>query len=178
MALTNLGQVSAASQQECAQDELIIGRVDLESAAVDYGFPLQKLDIRALMWCLVAIHRKKVLGYPIPDAEMLCWVWQYAHYLIITRARGSIVYSSVFKYNSSAFAHYKSRYPKGEMTFEALSRLILNPHVKYDNLWIGQYAEMWDKAIDSQMRLQIARNDAEFEVFKTSLMLANPPPPF
>ena len=63
------------------------------------------------------------------------------------------------------------------MSFTELTCMILNPNVRAGNIWIGDYAKLWDEAILAQVQYQLDQTDATWAVFKTKMEAARKLPP-
>lgn len=124
------------------------------------------------LWALVSLHRRKVLGYAIPDDRMACWIWQFGQHLLVYCKPWSNPHPSPFKYDDKKLLEYNKNYPNGTLTFNRLTQWILNPSMKADGIWIGQYASLWDQAIDAQIQFQLDKTDENWRNFQAKMEVA------
>jgi hypothetical protein len=129
------------------------------------GFPIKSFKTKVFLWSLVSLHRRIALGYRIPDDHLACWMWQFGDHLAKECSPWNPPHPSPFNYDGNKLDDYKRKFPNANLSFEQISRFMLNSRMKADNVFIAQYAHVWDKAIDAQIRYQLVNNDNNWNDF-------------
>jgi hypothetical protein len=77
-----------------------------------------------------------------------------------------------FKYDDTRLKEYQTKFPKGSLDFNRLTQLVLNPNMAANGIPIGQYASLWDEAINAQIQYRLDKTDAKWAVFKNKMEAA------
>ncbi|KAF2125476.1 hypothetical protein P153DRAFT_400287 [Dothidotthia symphoricarpi CBS 119687] len=149
------------------------GKMDVVSIGQRVGFPMTRfkaLGESVFLWAVVALHRRIVLGFTIPEDHLGCWLGQYGVHLAEC-AEWTNPHPSPFEYDRSKFDEYR-RNNYIRVTFHMLTAWILNPSSFGNGTWIGVYARKWDEAIDTQIQYQLDKTDAKWSVFGAKMEAA------
>jgi hypothetical protein len=149
-----------------------VTRTDVQALAKSVGFPGGDLGGHVFLWCLVQLQRRIVLGSPLHDADLACWLFQYANHLVSNCKSMSSPQPAPFKYDASQLSTYKITHSNGKLTFARLTRLLLNPSMKVGSTRITHYVKHWDDAIQAQINFRRSQTDANWKVFTQYMDLA------
>jgi hypothetical protein len=126
---------------------------------------VDQFEPQVFLWSLVSLHRRRVLGYAISDDHLGSWICQFGNHLVINCKSWNKPHPSSFAYDAEKLATYKTEYPKASLTFARLTQWILSPYMRANGVWIGQYAKLWDDAIDAQIQYRLNKTDANWDTF-------------
>lgn len=140
--------------------------IDDFAIAKTIGFPVDDFKREVFFWCLVQLQRRILLGKPLRDDEIPCYLWQYGNHLVINCKSWNNPHPEPFDYDGSEqkLSTYKTMHPNAELDFERLTRLLINPYMSTGSIHIMDYAKQWDKLIQAQIDFQCNKEDATFKM--------------
>lgn len=137
------------------------------------GFPVDKFEqgMSVFLWAIVALQRRMVLGYKLPDDDIGCWLQQYGGHLV-ERSQWTNPQPVRFTYDATKLADYKS---KGYLryTFRIITGwTTLNPNIGANGVWIGTHATRWDAAMNAQIEYQRNKTVEKWDAFRLKMEAA------
>ncbi|EUC41446.1 hypothetical protein COCMIDRAFT_29776 [Bipolaris oryzae ATCC 44560] len=162
---------------------LVLGRLPKQNlttvgAAKPYDVMCFLIDINMVnrpAWHVGLYHKFNIhelaerMGFPMNDLKpevFLC------NHLEADCESQKIPKPMPFTYDPNKLPEYKAKYPNATMTFERLTQLTLNSHMKANNISIRQYAEAWNEAIGAMICYQLDRTDAKWLEFAAKMEVA------
>lgn len=128
------------------------------------GLPTKLLP-QVFLRCLVYLHRSLLLKGVIPNKQLPCWIWHFSNHLLANcKPVGRLV---PFNYDPTKLLEYQAKYPKAanSLTYDRLTRMTMNPNMRYNNFSALKFAAQWDEAIDARMVYQMSRNDKNWSIW-------------
>lgn len=151
---------------------------NIRTLADRIGFPLKPFGGKdqVFLWSLVSLQRRIVLGAISEDTNLGCWLWQFGQHLVDNCIGWTSPVPAPFTYNAAKDPEYNAQFQRGYLSFQTLSCLVLSPQMKINNSSTGQYAALWDQAIDAQIVYKRGQTDQNWDDFAKKMKKARQVP--
>lgn len=156
----HIGIVSTNSISENVQD--LARRV---------GFPISPNgNDYMLLWALVSLQRRIVIGAVPADTNLGCWLWQFGKHLG-ENCKG-LPAPTPFNYDANEDRAYRKKFPNGYLSLQTLSCLVLCSRMTVKGHSTREYAALWDEAIDAQIVYKLDQTDQNWDDFVKKMKAA------